>query len=108
MADKIEGPQPLFLVKPGTIKRADIRRAEKNCGITIVECTEPDAARYSQPPITANIPEHAQAALELFRWIARAESHTSFNQRDMTKFFVEVLLRGHKPATVESVKQLKK
>jgi hypothetical protein len=108
MADKIEVPQPLFLVKPGTIKRPDIRRAEKNCGITIVECSDPESARYSVPPITANIHEQARAALELFRWIASGDSGSVFYQRDMTKYFVKLLLEGSKPIAAEPVKQIRK
>lgn len=76
--------KPLFLVKPGTMSRADIRRAEKLAGVCIVECADPEGSRYSDPPIDAEIDVQARAALSLLRVILRQESPT-FHRGDLTK-----------------------
>lgn len=99
--------QPLFLVKPGTVSRADIKRAEKLGGVCIIECAEPESARYSEPPITADIDVQARAAISLMRFIIDAPS-PEFKRGDLTKLFVQILLKGKYPTETTPVPSVKK
>lgn len=98
---------PLFLVKPGTMSARDIRRAEKLSGIIVVECAEPDSARYSEAPFTGDIDMMARASMELLRIIMR-QPNSELNRGSITKWLVEILLTGTKPLPVETVKSVKK
>jgi hypothetical protein len=102
MIDK-EQLRPLFLAKPGSISRKDISRAERFCGICIVECADPEASRFCEPPLGANLDEQARAALSLMR-IVLNHSSTTFTRGDLTKWFTEQLLSWNAPATVKKVK----
>lgn len=105
--DKPSRLQPLFLVKPGTVTRADIRRAEKLGGICIIECADPESARYSEPPLEAQLDVQARACLSLLRMILRSPG-VDFKRGDMTKFFIEALLNEGKPLMVTPVGPVKK
>jgi len=98
-----DGLKPLFLALPGSISRRDILRAEKMCGICIVECKDPDAARYSEPPLGANLDEQSRAALSLMRVIVSA-GEQNFTRGQLTKWFVEELLTWKRPPEVKRVK----
>lgn len=102
MADAV---RPLFLVKPKSMSRRDINRAEKMSGICIVECAEPDTARYSEPPLDAQIDLQARAALSLMRIIMRS-NNTTFYRQDITKWFIDAIL-GESVMLVERVPVLK-
>jgi hypothetical protein len=99
--------KPLFLIKPGTIKASDLKRIEKECGIVIAECKEPDAVRLLEPPIGADIDEQSRAALTLFRYIAEGTVgySTTFYGATLIRFFVNALLEGAQPKRVEKVKK---
>lgn len=97
---------PLFLIKPGTMKRADINRAKKMSGVCIVECSDPESARFLEPPIGGNVEEHARAALQLFRLVLRQQEQT-FSRATLTKWFCDALLDETKPAVVPRVKAVK-
>lgn len=95
--------QPLFLVVPGSISPRDKHRAEKLCGICIVECKDTAAARYSEPPLGANLDEQARAALTLMRRITNHDS-ASFLRGDLVKWYVqELFLWDNKPEIVKAV-----
>ena len=94
--------RPLFLAKPGSISRKDILRAERICGICIIECIDPDAARFCEPPLGANLDEQARAALDLMRLIVHSDK-SSFTGGDLTKWFVGQLLSWNKPPEVKRV-----
>jgi hypothetical protein len=98
---------PLFLIKPGTVSRKDIRRAERFCGICIVECAEPESARYSEPPLGADLDEQARAALSLMRMIISSPS-PDFKRGDLTKWFVNEILTHKRPENVPPVKTMSK
>lgn len=102
--------KPLFLVSPKAISARDIRRAEQECGICIVECSDPETARFLEPPIDAEMDVQARAALSLMRYITANTSGTSttFYASTLTKFFVDALLQAPKPASVPRVKGIKK
>lgn len=101
---EFKGLRPLFVVKPATISRRDINRAEKMAGIVIVECEEPEACRFLQPPPGANLDEQAQAAIALMRMILVSQK-TDFSRGEMTKFFVDCLLNNKPPQPVLPVKK---
>jgi hypothetical protein len=94
--------KPLFLVKPGTVSRKDIQRAERHSGICMIECADPESARYSEPPIDAKLDVQARAALSLLRMILRNGS-SNFTRAELTKFFVEALLSGTSPTPIPPV-----
>lgn len=104
---KSERIKPLFLVKPKSMSPRDIRRAEKLAGICIVECAEPESARFLEPPIgAASIPEQAQAALMLMRHVmAQGHSTSTFVKADLVKWFVDALMYQPQPTRVERVKK---
>lgn len=90
---------PLFLIKPGSMKRRDIIRAEKQSGICIVECAEPEAARYQELPISYNLDDQARAALSLMRSVISSPT-VDFKRGDLTKWFVDALLSWNQPKQV--------
>lgn len=98
-------PRPLFLIKPGTISRPDIRRIEKQCLICVAECSDTEAARYSEPPILlGHLDEKARAALGLFRMI-RSQTSPDFKRSDLIRWFVNQLMDFEaKPVPVQPVK----
>lgn len=96
------GLKPMFLVKPDTVSRRDINRAEKHCGICIIECADPDSARYSEAPLGADLDEQARAALSLMRKVLSVTDQ-NFTRGQLTKWFVEEIL--HSP-TIETVKRV--
>jgi hypothetical protein len=95
--------RPLFLTKPQTISRRDINRAEKLCGICIVECADPDATRFCEPPLGADLDEQARAALTLMRVIVNSDA-ANFTRAELTKWFVQELFLWKQPQTVKRVK----
>jgi hypothetical protein len=95
--------RPLFLIKPGTMSRKDIGRAERMCGICIAECSDTDSARYSEPPLGADLNEQSRAALSLMRKVLSSPS-ADFKRGELTKWFVEEILTWQRPANVPAVK----
>ncbi len=95
--------QPLFLITPGSVSRKDIRRVEKLTGICMVECKNPEAARFLDAPPDAGLDVQARAALSLFRIILR-HPEQNFTRASLTKWFVEQLLEAPKPVPVKQVK----
>jgi hypothetical protein len=94
--------KPLFLVKPDSMSRKDINRAERLSGICIVECKDPDSARYSEPPLTANLDDQARAALSLMRTVVN-HPNSNFTRGELTKWFIDSLLSWNAPKTVTPV-----
>jgi hypothetical protein len=94
----------LFLVKPKTVSRADLKRAEKSTDFLIIECAEPESARLLEPPPDAGLDKQACAALALMRVVATGQT-LDYKRGDLTRMFVEILLKGSPPTTVPSVKK---
>ena len=65
MSDPLKPPdrKVLFLVKPNTVSREDITRAEQLSMICIIECAEPESARFLEPPLDAGLDRQARAGL---------------------------------------------
>lgn len=102
---------PLLLVKPKTMTRADIRRAEKLGGICVVECSEPETSRFVEPPALIGGDVLAHAAITLTRFIMSQPSPMKFDRNEIAKWFVDLLLKGHQPGTttqVQAVQPVKK
>lgn len=99
--------KPLFLIKPKTMSRADIRRAEKLTGIVIVECEQPESARFLDAPPDAGLDVQARAALSLMRYIVANGSGATatFYKGDLTRFFIDALLTAPTPKSVAPVKR---
>lgn len=110
MADDISQikAKPIFIVKPGTMSRADISKAEEMGHICIVECAEPDEARFVEPPILG-VDDDTQktAAWRLMRYIIDNTDNSirSFNGYDLQRLLLRFLLDG-KP--VQPVQRAKK
>lgn len=102
--------QPILLVKPGTVSRRDITRAERKGGICIVECETPWQARFVEAPLHANIDEQARAALSLLRYVLNGPvTGTSYTRGELTKVFVDAIVNFNaKPAHVAPVPAVKK
>jgi hypothetical protein len=99
---------PLFLVKKGTISPKDIRRIERLSLVCVVESTEPEAVRLLEPPVDADIPAQARAALHLFRWMKdTGDNNGSFAKRDIVKYFVDILMRSDEVQRVDKTKRVK-
>lgn len=60
---------PLLIVKAKSVTRADIQRAARLAGVCIVECTEPEGARYAEPPLGVAPDRHAAACMALVDYI---------------------------------------
>lgn len=96
--------RPLFLVKPNSMSREDIQRAEEQTGICIVECAEPESARFVEPPIDVDISAQARAALLTFRAVVRNSAGT-FYKTDIMKWFIDVILEQPAVQRVATVKK---
>lgn len=83
---------PVLIVKPNTVSKADIRRAEKQGFILIVECSEPESVRFVQPPMDADIPAQSAAALELLRVVMEKDSSTNVTVGFITKRWASILM----------------
>jgi hypothetical protein len=94
--------RPVFLVKPGTISPRDIKRTEKQAGICIVECSDPESARFLDAPLDQDIDAQAAAALRLMRFVV-SHNETSFTKGTLMKWFLEVLMTQPAPAPVKRV-----
>lgn len=99
--------KPLFLVKPKTIGAEDIKRAEDATGICIIECSEPEAARFVEPPVMADMDAQARAAISLMRYIVdNTQGYSStFYGSMLIKHFVDILMYSPKPQSVAKVKK---
>jgi hypothetical protein len=98
----VEGKKPLFIVKPGTMSRADIKRAEKLAAICVVECSDPDAVRFLEPPPDAGLDVQARAALSLVRLVTNGTG--PYQRGELLKWFVDQILNFKgAPATVPPV-----
>lgn len=86
----MHGNKPLFIVKPGSMSRNDISRAERQAGICVVECAEPDAVRFLDSPPDAGMDLQARAALSLTRMITNSPG--PFQRGELLKWFVDQLL----------------
>lgn len=106
MSDIKELKKPLFLVKPGAISPPDIERAQQECGICIVECTEPESVRLLEPPIDSGMDVQAKAALSLARMVVYDQLATTagWSRGAMIEFFVRHLMEPMIP-TVTKVKR---
>jgi hypothetical protein len=84
-----------------------MRRAEKECGIVIVECKEPNAVRLLEPPVDAEIDVQARAALSLARMLVHYDSaiNTTFGKGDLIQFFTRALIVNQQPQTVTKVQR---
>lgn len=90
---------PVFVVKTGTMSRRDINRLEKLSGFLVVESAEPETVRYLEPPVDADVPAQARAALSLFRMI-KASTETTMYRQNLMKLFLDVLMDAPPPRVV--------
>lgn len=95
---------PVMLIKPGTMEPQDIKRAEEAGFILILECTEPEAARFLELPASADIDAQARAALSLMRTVM-ATAPASYGRSDLARLWAHILLNEQAPASVPAVKR---
>lgn len=95
-------PKPIFLVKPGTVSKEDIKRAERMACVCIVECTEPEAARFLIPPPVGDISAQGIAALKVMHWLS-TKADTTVYKSTLTNFFTQLMVEQATP--VLSVKR---
>jgi len=116
MSDKAalskERIKPLFIVKPKTMSRRDIKRVEKLTGLCIIECAEPESCRLLEPPVDAGIDVQAKAALSLMRYIINdvtvSNTNGSYYKATLIMRFVDAIVNASRPAPVAGVKSVKK
>jgi hypothetical protein len=95
---------PLLIVKPKTMSRTDIRRAEKLGGICVVECADPETARFVEPPVHMGGDAMAVAAVSLVRYVlAQSSGSVTITPNQIARWYVDILLKGSSPATSPSV-----
>lgn len=94
----------LFLVKTGTVSREDIQRAKDECGVTIIESSEPDEARFLDPPVSTTVDDQAKAALATVRMVTSSDK-SSFYPSDIMRLFLRVLFDSRLPQPVKKVKR---
>ncbi len=97
--------RPLFLIPPGSITAADKKRAERFCGIIIIECSASDRARYLDLPIGWDVDVNARASLEVMRKVMAAPS-AELNRGTITRWFADLLLSGTMVSKVPSVESV--
>ena len=95
---------PLLIVKPGTVSKRDIARAEKSAFILIVECVEPESVRFLAPPPPATLSDQAAAAMELMRVVLRADAAAQWTSRDLARSWSRILTGESAPRGPEKVK----
>lgn len=86
----MDGKKPLFIVKPGTMSKRDILRAEKQAFICVVECSEPDSVRFLEAPPDAGLDVQARAALSLMRMVTNGTG--PYQRGELLKWFVDQIL----------------
>jgi hypothetical protein len=94
---------PLLLVKPKTMSRQDIRRAEKLGGICVVECAEPETARFVEAPLHVGTDALAGAALALVRFLQGQPQGSNFGRNEIAKWYVDFILKSAGPAGTPAV-----
>jgi len=108
--------KPLFIIKPHSMVLKDIRRAERLAGIVIAECSDPESIRLVEPPIHAEVPAQARAALRLMRYVIHYPSNNAggdmnFSRHHLMQKFLTWLVEEEPPKSVPlvpSVKSVKK
>lgn len=95
---------PLFLIKPKSMSEADIKRAERRCGIIIVECEDADAARFLEQPISAPLDEQARASLELMRVVMSHPENQQYGKSWLVNWFCKTLMNNKPAAPILPVK----
>lgn len=93
---------PVVIVKPGTVSKKDIERAEKKGMLCIIECAEPESVRFLDPPAGTQIEERARAAYKLMRVIVTTPQHWS--RSDLIAMWSNFLINYDEPKRVEPVK----
>jgi hypothetical protein len=99
----MENPLPVLIVKPGTVSREDIERAEKRGFIIIIECTEPDDCRFLEPPCTASIDVKTRAAYGLMRSIVGATKGAMWERESLISQWAKALMDELPPQPVQKV-----
>lgn len=88
--------KPLFLIKPGTIKKEDIARAERHAGVCIVECDDPEGARFLSQIPAGDITAQGYAALKVIEWISSLNDTTIYKSQ-ITQYFTSLIVAQAKP-----------
>lgn len=102
MSDKI---MPVLIVKPNSLSRRDIARMEKAGFILVVECKEPEACRFLEPPSSTDIEPQARAALSLIRQVVNhSNDNPMWDKNTIGNWWAQILMAETKPKTVEKVK----
>lgn len=102
--DQPQKAMAVLLVRPKTISRKDIERAERIGGICIVECADPESARFVEAPaLVERLEVQARAALWLLRRVVEGQEQ-QFSRGELTKWFVGALLDGKRPDPAPSVR----
>jgi hypothetical protein len=92
---------PVLMVKPGTVSKKDIELARNLGFILIIECSEPEAARFVEPPIPANMDDQTRACVDLFRYIIDCGGRdTTLYRADLVARWVRALMQGKRPESV--------
>lgn len=99
---------PILMVKPGTVSKKDIELARNLGFILIIECDEPEAARFVEPPIPASMDDQTRACLDLFRYVMDTGNRdTVFYKVDLVQRWVRALTQGKRPDSVPPTEKVK-
>jgi hypothetical protein len=106
MADKKH--MPILMVKPGTVSKNDIKLARNLGFICIIECKEPESARFVEPPMPSSMDDQTRACVDLFRHIIENGSRdTTYYRSSLVDRWVRALTLGKRPASVPPADKVK-
>lgn len=101
-------PYVMFIVKRGTVTRADIQRAQRLSRVCIIESDDPSASRYFNPPAPVSGGDGVPAAaVEVLRKVNAMTGYGSDEQRQrINRWFVEALLSGPQPVAAHKTPEI--
>lgn len=86
--------QPVAILKKGIMPKKDIAALRKN-GLCVVECDDPDAVRFIEPPLPMlGYDRIEQAAIALTRKLLKLDNTAYVQGQDIAVMFVRILVEG--------------
>ncbi len=92
-ASKNERIRPVVVLKPGTMKPRDMKMLRSN-GICVVECEDPSALRFIEPPVIGDYSLAERAAISLARVLMTETNDVHMSKINNRALFAEILMQG--------------
>lgn len=94
--------KPMVILPKGLMVEEDMQRLRDN-GICVVECEDPDAVRFMDPPPGVGYERCELAAIELSRRVLSSTGH--LDTKDLASLYVKILLDGSRMELIPKAKK---